>query len=84
MPELLSYVETLPNQLTCEECNYTGEKPQNLAKHIALVHSMLDELLMNSELVAAKRQDALTKTKKVAIGDNCPICDVAIPKRDAR
>ena len=37
MPELMAHVETLSDQLHCAECNYTGEKPQNLAKHLALV-----------------------------------------------
>ncbi len=84
MPELMSHLETLDDQLQCAECNYRGEKPQNLAKHIALVHSMLDELLRNDALVMEKRSEILSKPKKVSIGDNCPICDVAIPKRDSR
>ncbi len=81
MPELMAHVETLSDQLHCAECNYTGEKPQNLAKHLALVHAMLDELLRDADLVAAKRQEVMSKPKKVSIGSNCPICDAAIPKR---
>lgn len=84
MPELLTHLETLPDQLQCSECNYRGEKPQNLAKHIALVHSMLDELLRDELLVNAKRAEFLAKPKKVSIGDHCPVCELAIPKRDSR
>ena len=32
-----------------------GEKSQNLARHMALVHNKLDELLADKELVAARR-----------------------------
>lgn len=36
-----------------------GEKCQNLARHIALVHNKLDELLADEELVEARRQEHL-------------------------
>ena len=84
MPELMGHLETLPDQLQCGECNYRGEKPQNLAKHIALVHSLLDEMLHNDALVRQKRAQVMSKPKKVSIGDHCPVCDLAIPKRDSR
>lgn len=84
MPELLRHLETLPDQRQCLECNYLGEKPQNLAKHIALVHSMLDKLLMDEDLVRAKREAAMSKPKKISIGDQCPVCEMAIAKRDSR
>ena len=73
MTELLDHVATLPDQLNCTQCNaYRGEKPQNLAKHIALVHSMLDFYLQNNALVQAKRKEVMAKPKKIVIGDTCP------------
>lgn len=36
-----------------------GEKSQNLARHIALVHNKLDELLADEDLVEARRQEHL-------------------------
>ena len=73
MSELLDHVTTLPDQLNCNQCNaYRGEKPQNLAKHIALVHSMLDLFLQNHNLVQAKRKEVMARPKKVVIGDTCP------------
>ena len=30
MDELLEHVQTLPDQLHCHECNYKGDRPQNL------------------------------------------------------
>ena len=73
MSELLDHVTTLPDQLNCNQCNaYRGEKPQNLAKHIALVHSMLDLFLQNHNLVQAKRKEVMARPKKIVIGDTCP------------
>ena len=73
MSELLDHVSTLPDQLNCTQCNaYRGEKPQNLAKHIALVHSMLDFFLQNNSLVQAKRKEVMARPKKIVIGDTCP------------
>ena len=73
MAELLDHVATLPDQLNCNQCNaYRGEKPQNLAKHIALVHSMLDLFLQNYALVQAKRKEVMARPKKIVIGDTCP------------
>jgi len=37
-------------------------------KHVALGHSKLDELLLNDELVQAKREFAKSKPKKISIG----------------
>ena len=82
--ELLDYVATLDDHLKCSLCTYQGEKPQNLAKHMGLVHNMLDDLLLNSELVQKKRNEAMTKPKKISIGSTCPVCLQAIQKRDSR
>ena len=84
MNELLEHVQTLPDTLQCGECTYKGDRPQDLAKHIALVHSMLDVFLNKSELVASKRHQIMSKPKKVFIGDQCPVCEVVIGKRDSR
>ena len=73
MSELLDHVATLPDQLNCNQCNaYRAEKPQNLAKHIALVHSMLDSFLQNHALVQARRKEVMARPKKIVIGDTCP------------
>jgi hypothetical protein len=40
---------------------HRGEKSQNLARHIALVHSKLDELLADPQLVAARKQEFLVR-----------------------
>ena len=61
-----------------------GEKPQNLARHIALVHSKLDELLMDEALIAERRQEYLSKPNKLAIGPNCPVCDQPLAKQHSR
>ena len=82
--ELLDYVATLDDHLKCSLCTYQGEKPQNLAKHMGLVHNILDDLLLNSELVQKKRNEAMSKRKKISIGSTCPVCLQAIQKRDSR
>ena len=84
MPELLEHVTTLNNNTECSDCNYRGEKPQNLAKHIALVHNMLDILLEDGDLVATRRNETMSKPKKISIGSTCPVCLQAIQKRDSR
>lgn len=53
-----------------------------VAKHIALGHSKLDELLQDEELMTKKRSIALSKPKKTSIGPLCPICDVRDPPRE--
>jgi hypothetical protein len=66
----------------CNRCSYRGERPQNLAKHIALVHAKLDEFLMNPDLVRTRREEILSKPKKISIGSVCPVCKQSITKRD--
>ena len=82
--ELMEYISHFPDQLACSECSYKGERTQNLARHYGLVHSLLDELLANKELVANKRSVIMSKPKKYVMGDNCPVCDVPVGKRDSR
>ncbi len=82
MNELLDHVATLPDNYACSKCSYKGERPQNLAKHIALVHSMLDEFLKNEDLVKARRSEVMAKPKKISIGSVCPVCKHDITKRD--
>lgn len=84
MKELLEFVSLLDDKTQCPGCNYRGDKPQNLARHVALVHSKLDELLMDQELVQARRAEQMSKPEKVQIGNTCPICDAAIAKQHAR
>ena len=82
MNELLDHVATLPDNLACSRCSYRGERPQNLAKHIALVHAMLDEFLRDNDLVQVRRAEIMSKPKKISIGSTCPVCRQSIAKRD--
>ena len=66
------------------ELHYRGEKPQNVARHIALVHSKLDEFLCDEELVQERRREQMAKPNKVNIGNECPVCDQAISKQHSR
>ena len=84
MDELRDYVQTFPDPQQCNQCDYKSDKVDNLVKHLALGHSKLDELLMNEELVAAKKELAKSKPKKVSIGPTCPICDLAFTKSQNR
>ena len=63
---------------------HRGEKPQKVARHIALVHSRLDELLADKQLVEARRQELALKPNKVVIGEKCPVCDQQLNKQHSR
>ncbi len=52
---------------SCKLCDYKGEKPDNVARHLGLFHSKLDEFLTNPEIVAEKRLIVKNKPKKVRI-----------------
>ena len=81
----MEHVATLPDQTTCHQCqNYSGEKPQNLAKHCALVHGLLETCLADDDLVRSRRAEIMAKPKKISIGDVCPVCKASISKRDSR
>ena len=47
-----------------------------------LGHSKLDELLQDQDLVNEKRSKVLAKPRRIAIGPQCPICDVKDPARE--
>jgi hypothetical protein len=68
----------------CNECSYSSDKLDNLAKHFALGHSRLDALLQDEELVAQKREIYINKPKKVNIGPTCPVCDLTFTKSQNR
>lgn len=82
--ELRDYVMSFPDTNACNECAYTSDKLDNLVKHVALGHSKLDALLQDEELLAVKREAALSKTKKVQVGSHCPICDIKFSKQQNR
>ncbi|TRY75091.1 hypothetical protein TCAL_00608 [Tigriopus californicus] len=84
MPELMDLIDDLPDKLQCPDCKFRGDCPQKLARHLALVHSKLDELLSNRALVDQRRDEISTKPIKVSIGDVCPVCDHVISKQHAR
>ena len=81
MKELM---EVVGNEVQCADCSYRGEKPQNLARHIALVHSKLDELLMDQDLIRERREEYLSKPSKLAIGPECPVCEQPLSKQHSR
>ena len=74
----------LHDQLQCPECSYRGEKSQNVARHIALVHSKLDALLADKNLVNKRRQEYQSKPNKINIGSECPVCDQQLTKQHSR
>ncbi len=84
MEELREIVMGFPDREACNECSYRSDKLDNLVKHIALGHSKLDELLLDSNLVAQKREIALTKPKKINIGPACPVCNLEFTKGQNR
>lgn len=84
MNELMEHVQGLENQLQCPECSYRGEKAQNVARHIALVHSKLDALLADEDLVSQRRQEYAAKPSKINIGSACPVCDQQLTKQHSR
>ena len=84
MKELMDIVSCLDDPLHCPDCRFKGEKPQNLARHIALVHSKLDEFLADEALVELRKQEQLMKPNKVNIGSVCPVCDQSISKQHSR
>ena len=65
--------EMIHDPTRCPECSYVGDKLEAVTRHLALFHCKLDEFLLDENLVASKRAKALSKPKKVAIGNKCPI-----------
>ena len=61
-------------------CDYKTPTPKNLQIHVALVHGKLDQFLADTELVAEKKE-AVALTKKVSLGNACPICGITTIKQ---
>ena len=53
-----------------------------MAKHLALFHCKLDELMADEELVKLKQEKAASKPKRIPMGENCVICGVSFPQRE--
>ena len=53
-----------------------------MAKHLALYHCKLDELLLDEELLKEKRAKFANKPKRVSIGDCCVICRSTMVSRE--
>ena len=79
--ELRSIVQEFEDPNQCPQCPYSADSNEKMTKHVALGHSMLDALLQDDNLLAHKRQLALSKPKKVQLG-TCPICDTKDPTRE--
>jgi len=45
LDELMELVNALPHRHSCNMCEYKHQKSENMAKHLALYHCKLDELL---------------------------------------
>ena len=82
MTELMEFVNELPNKKQCNQCSYKSNKREYMAKHIALFHCKLDELMANEELVQMKQKKATTKPKRVPMGENCVVCGMSFPQRE--
>ena len=65
--------EMIHDPTRCPECSYVGDKLEAVTRHLALYHCKLDQFLLDENLVASKRAKALSKPKKVSIGNRCPI-----------
>ncbi len=46
-------------------CEYTGDKTENICRHLALYHGKLDDFLNDQALVEEKRVKAMLKPRKV-------------------
>ena len=74
--------EMIHDPTRCPECSYVGDKLEAVTRHLALYHCKLDAFLLDENLVASKRAKALSKPKKVSIGNKCPICSIKDPARE--
>lgn len=88
MDDLRELVSNFPDPTNCSFCQYTNPKLEKMAKHVALGHSKLDELLQDEDLLSEKQKIAALKPKKNSqhgflpsrnsIGGSdeeiCPIC----------
>ena len=50
----MEVVNTFKSPLSCDDCEFSTEKSEYTARHVALVHFKLESLLQNNELVAEK------------------------------
>ena len=82
--ELLIIVAEFPDPASCIECEYKADKPKTLSIHVALVHARLDMFLMDTEMVASKRESFMSKPKKLNLGPNCPVCNIKFTKTQNR
>ena len=65
MDELKEIASVFPDPRQCGWCPYSNPKVEKMAKHLALGHSKLDELLGDQELLARKQIIAANKPQKV-------------------
>jgi len=84
MPELREIVAAFRDPKVCDLCGYQNVRADKMAKHLALGHSKLDQLLQDEALVESKRELALARPKKTPLGSQCPICEVGFTKSTNR
>ena len=78
MPELMEMVFELPIQNKCNQCDYSNSNNEYMAKHLALGHCKLEDLMQNEDLVEEKRRKASKVSKKMhKSGQNCIICGIS-------
>ena len=65
MDDLKEIVAGFGDPRQCDWCPYQSPKIEKMAKHLALGHSKLDELLSDAQLLARKQVIAANKPKKV-------------------
>ena len=78
MPELMEMVFELPIQNKCNQCDYSNSNNEYMAKHLALGHCKLEDLMQNEDLVEEKRRKASKVSEKMhKSGQNCIICGIS-------
>ena len=72
----MEVVNTFKSPLSCDDCEFSTEKSEYTARHVALVHFKLESLLQNSELVAEKIAEYESTNKNVpkrTVHNNSPL-----------
>ena len=72
----MEVVNTFKSPLSCDDCEFSTEKSEYTARHVALVHFKLESLLQNNELVAEKIAEYESTNKNIPkrqVHNNSPL-----------
>ena len=61
----MEIVNTFKDPLSCDDCEFSTEKSEYTARHVALVHFKLESFLQNNELVSEKITEFESTNKNV-------------------